>query len=223
MLGMTILLPLRNEYRYLPGLCMSLFELHKLGGLLYCSSLSAIRTMNKIRQHFKEMQVLWQYSGHPYFRLSSHTKMMRCKGANTVELEGFLLNLDLKLAVLSFPLSSLLCLLLKDPGCWIICSVGANLSFWKQRYFEQVLLFPAMLIWHSGGKRHNGYGTMKIVILVSEWAFPQSVPTLLNRGSWQCCLSFQTQVVQLHTQHWYIQLPPTPLIPDTQRPFSFFF
>lgn len=103
--------------------CVSLFELHKLGRLLYHSSLSAIRTMNKIRQHFKEIHILWQFSGHPYFRLPSHTKMMRRKRANTVELEGFLLNLDSDLAVLFFPLSSLLCLLLKDPGCWIICTV----------------------------------------------------------------------------------------------------
>lgn len=95
-------------------------------------------------------------------------------------------------------------------------SAGANLNFWKQHYFGRGLLFPEMLIWHSRG---HGRSTIKIVILASEWAFHQSAPTLLNTGSWQCYLSFQTQVVQLHTQHWYIQLPPTPLIPDTERLF----
>lgn len=73
-----------------------------------------------------------------------------------------------------------------------------------------------MLIWQSRRQRHNGYGTIGIVILASAWAFHQSVPTLLNTGSWQCCLPFQTQVAQLHAQHWYIQLPPTPLIPDRE-------
>jgi len=49
--------------------------------------------------------------------------MMMRKGANTVELMGFLLNLYLVLAALSFPISSLLCLLLKDSGCRVICTV----------------------------------------------------------------------------------------------------
>lgn len=148
------------------------------------------------------------------FGLSSCNKMMRHK-----ELWGFLLNLYFELAVLSPFLPALFTF--KRP--WLLSylhSIGANLNFWKQHYVEQGLVFPEMLNWHSGRQRHNGYGTIEVIILASEWAFQQSVPTLLNTGSWQCCLSFQTQVAQLHAQHWYIQLPPTPLIPDIE---TFFF
>lgn len=133
---------------------------------------------------------------------TSHSKMTRHRGGNTVELKGVSIKSLLELAVLSFLLSSLLCWLLKDSGCYLHSVSGNSIILNKGYSFQKCL---------SGTARDR-----EIAILVSEEAFQQSVPTLLNTGSWQCCLSFQTQVVQLHTQRWYIQLPPTPLIPNTE-------
>lgn len=110
---------------------------------------------------------------------------MRHKGANTVELKGVSIKSVLELAVLFFPLSSLLCWLLKDSGCYLHSVSGNSIILNKGYSFQKCLLDTA--------------GEREIAILVSEQAFQQSVPTLLNTGSWQCCLSFQTQVVQLHT------------------------
>lgn len=92
---------------------------------------------------------------------------MRHKGGNTVELKGVSVKSLLELAVLFFPLSSLLCWLLKDSGCYLH-SVSGNSIIWNTSYSFQKCL--------SGTA-----GDREIAILVSEQAFQQSVPTSKHR------------------------------------------
>lgn len=85
-----------------------------------------------------------------YFQLPSCSKMMRHKGASTAELKG----VSIKSARAGSPfLSPFLPALLTFKRLWLLFAQ----CFWKQHYFEQGLLFPEMLIWHSRGQRNCNF------------------------------------------------------------------